>query len=500
MADCLDDVCRDGYQGSVVENVIDILSPLTNEGKYIIHIFNKRWTKLWRLFFDEVSELDEKSQQQFLNYKFKDPSEMKFSGYVMTNSDCAFEWREEVLCTPKTTVATNALINATTLIVTDVTKLMGIGDGSEIYIIKANGKIAKARVASVNTGTDTLTLDAPGLSLAVTAGDTVYRGAWNRSWSCAAAIANEYTYRGARKYTSNFRKINGSLDFASCDLSVDRYVGDAASFVKVKEKALYEGMVNEMLTAFFLDTNVEDTGAGSETMGLLPAIQKAQDDGDFDLIYNYAGCAPAVNATVAEQEEATQGMIGAWFDAILRAYDSGMYEDGKVTVVVNHEQVKAIIKLVPAIRDYVGVTLYQEANSNDISGLDIPVLTYGGLKIEFLYEKFLDIYRFPFHIILPRSGVGVFQRNFPMLTSNGKAIQAIKNLNAKIGAGYPVFRVVDRTDFDTNGMGDCFKFKYEAEFAVVWAGMDKGAYLVGLNLAPFTTNCDICAAATVDLF
>lgn len=46
MAGCLDDVCRDGYQGSVVENVIDILSPLTNEGKYIIHIFNKRWTKL----------------------------------------------------------------------------------------------------------------------------------------------------------------------------------------------------------------------------------------------------------------------------------------------------------------------------------------------------------------------------------------------------------------------------------------------------------------------
>jgi len=500
---CNDGNCNEGYQGTVAENVIDILAPLTNEGKYIIHIFNKRWTKLGRLFFEEVAELDEATQTQFLNYKFKDPSNMKFSGYVMTNSDCAFEWREEVLCVPKTTVQTNALITATTLVVADVTKLMGIGDGSELFIVKADGKIARAKVASVNTGTDTITLDAPGLSLAVTAGDTVYRGAWNRSWSCTAAIQNEYTYRSARKYQSFFRKINGSLDFASCDLSLDRYVNDgrnqAEKFVKIKENALYEGLVNEMLTAFFLDTNVADTGTGSETMGLLPAIQAAQDDGDFNIIFDYSGCCPA-GVTDTEKEVATQQMLGAWFDNLMRAYDSGMYEDGKITVVVNHEQVKALIKLTPAIRDYMGVNIFQDANVNEISGLDIPVITYGGLKITFMYEKFLDVFQFPFHIVLPENAVGVFQRDFPMLTANGNSIKAVKNLNAKVGAGYPVFRVIDRSEIDGNGFSDCFKFKYEAEFAVAWSGIDKGAYNIGMNLKSCSDVCDVCSATAVDLF
>jgi hypothetical protein len=156
---CNDGNCNEGYQGTVVENVIDLLSQLTNEGKYIVHIFNKRWTKLGRLFFEEVAELDEATDTQFLNYKFKDPSNMKFSGYVMTNSDCAFEWREEVLCVPKTKVVSSS--GATNLVVEDVTKLLGVGAGSELFIIKSDGRIARAKVTSVNTGTDTFVLTAP---------------------------------------------------------------------------------------------------------------------------------------------------------------------------------------------------------------------------------------------------------------------------------------------------------------------------------------------------
>jgi hypothetical protein len=264
---------------------------------------------------------------------------------------------------------------------------------------------------------------------------------------------------------------------------------------------LFEGLVNEMLTAFFLDKNVADTGAGSETMGLLPAIQAAQDDGDFNLIFDYSTCCPSgEDATDTDKEVATQKMIGAWFDSLMRVYDSGMYEDGKITVVCNHEQVKALIKLTPAIRDYMGVNIFQDTNVNEIAGLDIPVITYGGLRITFMYEKFLDVYTFPFHIVLPENAVGVFQRDFPALTTNGNAIKTIKNLNAKIGAGYPVFRVVDRSEIDGNGMGDCFKFKYEAEFAVAWAGIDKGAYNIGMNLKSCTDVCDVCTAEAVDLF
>ena len=498
---CLEGNCNEGFQGDVVSNVIDLLAQLTNEGKFIIHVFNKRWTRMGRLFFEEEEVYDEKTQTQFLNYKFKDPSEMKFSGYVRTNTNCAFEWREEVLCTPHTTVASISAAADTTIVVADVTKLMGIGDGSELIVYKADGKTARGLVASVNTGTDTITLDAPGISLSLAIGDVVYRGAYNRSWSCDTTIANVYSYRDARKYESFFRKISGSLDFAACDLSLDREVGmnAAETFIKIKERALYEDLINEMLQAFFLDRNYADTGAGSETMGLLPAIEAAQTEGTVNLILDYSACCTGAN-TDTEKEVATQKMLGAWFDSIMRAYDSGMYDNDEVTVVVNHEQVKAFIKLMPAIRDYMGVTLFQDVGSNEISGLDIPVLSYGGLKIQFMYEKFLDRYNFPFHIVLPKNAVGVFQRDFPMLLTNGKDITTTKKLNSLIANGYPVFKVVDRTAFDTNGMGDCFKFKYEAEFAIAWAGIDKGAYLVGLNLKSCADECDVCSASAVTLF
>lgn len=158
---CLEGNCNDGFQGDVVSNVIDLLAQLTNDGKFIIHVFNKRWTRMGRLFFEEEEVYDEKTQTQFLNYKFKDPSEMKFSGVVRTNSNCAFEWREEVLCTPHTKVAAISAAGDTTIVVDDVTKLMGIGDGSELIVVRADGKTARGMVASVNTGTDTITLDAP---------------------------------------------------------------------------------------------------------------------------------------------------------------------------------------------------------------------------------------------------------------------------------------------------------------------------------------------------
>ena len=127
----------------------------------MIHVFAKKWEKLGRLFFDEESMLDEKTQTQFKAFKFKDFTQGRFSNVVRTNSDCQFEWREEVVCTPSTTVATLASSGATSLVVADVAKLLGIGAKSEVIIATATGKIVRAEVASVYTGTDTITLASP---------------------------------------------------------------------------------------------------------------------------------------------------------------------------------------------------------------------------------------------------------------------------------------------------------------------------------------------------
>ena len=477
---CLDGNCREGFQGTVVDNVIDILAPLTNEGKFMIHVFAKKWEKLGRLFFDEESMLDEKTQTQFKAFKFKDFTQGRFSNVVRTNSDCQFEWREEVVCTPSTTVATLASSGATSLVVADVAKLLGIGAKSEVIIATATGKIVRAEVASVNTGTDTITLASPWLTGAVAVGDVVYRGAYTRDVDCNSTITNAYSYRQARKYTSYFRKISGSLDFASCDLSLDRYAGQGKSsaeiFIKMKENAVLEGLAYEMVTAFFLDTNTELASGARKTMGLLPAIQAAQTAGSVNLITDYSGCCTGAT-TDAEKEIATRKMIGGFLQAIVDAHQSGMYDTAEVTVLINNKQAQALALMSPYLQDYHGVQLFKDITDNSAYGLDIPNVSHMGIKINFLYESFLDSV-FPntaAHIILPKNAVFVVQRDFPMLTTNGKEIETIKNMNEMVNNGYPLFRVVDRSNFVGNGMGDCFTFYYEAEFAVAWAGIDKGA-------------------------
>lgn len=499
---CLDGNCRDGFQGTVVDNVIDILAPLTNEGKFMIHVFAKKWEKLGRLFFDEESKLE--GETQFKAFKFKDFTQGRFSNVVRTNSDCQFEWREEVVCTPSTTVATNAADEATTLVVADVAKLLGIGAKSEVIIATATGKIIRATVASVNTGTDTITLASPWLSGAVVVGDVVYRGAYARDVACNSTIANTYSYRQARKYTSYFRKISGSLDFASCDLSLDRYVGNGKSsaeiFIKMKENAVLEGLAHEMVMAFFLDTNEELASGARTTQGLLPALQAAQTAGSVNLLTDYSDC--CTGDTDAEKEIATRKMIGGFLATIVDVHQSGMYDTPEVTVLINNKQAQALALLSPYFNDYHGVQLFKDVSNGTGYGLDIPNVSHMGININFMYESFLDTVfpNTPVHIMLPRNAVYVVQRDFPLLTTNGKDIETIKSMNEMVNNGYPLFRVVDRSNFVGNGMGDCFTFYYEAEFAIAWAGIDKGAYRLWVGFGACTDFCDTCALSTHTIF
>jgi len=179
-----------------------------------------------------------------------------------------------------------------------------------------------------------------------------------------------------------------------------------------------------------------------------------------------------------------------------------MYDTNEVTVLINNKQAQALSLMAPYLQDYHGVQLFKDVSDNSAYGLDIPNVIHMGIKINFMYEEFLNAV-FPtkaVHIVLPKNAVFVVQRDFPMLTSNGKGVEAVKNMNEMVSNGYPLFRVVDRSDFVGNGMGDCFTFYYEAEFAVAWAGIDKGAYRLGIGFEACTDICDTCAMSTTTIF
>ena len=60
-------------------------------------------------------------------------------------------------------------------------------------------------------------------------------------------------------------------------------------------------------------------------------------------------------------------------------------------------------------------------------------------------------------------------------------MKATSTANDNILSGTPFLKFVDRTAFETNGLGDCFKFVSEFEFAVAFAGIDSGAYKIIRN-------------------
>jgi hypothetical protein len=123
--------------------------------------------------------------------------------------------------------------------------------------------------------------------------------------------------------------------------------------------------------------------------------------------------------------------------------------------------------------------------------MDIAKIKYGPVTIEFIYEEFFDMFSFPFHIIMPKNQVLLFQRKYAAV---GADMKVTEQINGFIDSGIPYLKFKDRTDIVTNGMGDCYVFQGEFEFAVAYAGVDKGAYRIGLNLKSCEVSCDVCEA------
>ena len=74
-------------------------------------------------------------------------------------------------------------------------------------------------------------------------------------------------------------------------------------------------------------------------------------------------------------------------------------------------------------------------------------------------------------------------------------MSATNEINANIQTGFPRLKFVDRTPFETNGTGDCYKYFSDFEFAIAFGGVDHQAYHIGINFWPCNTSCDMCDEA-----
>lgn len=482
--------------GTVEENIVNLMSPIVNAGIPLMYFTEKRGLGAATFMFDR-KEITNPDGQVGWTYVMKQGigTNGKFQS-VMTNADCQLEWREQFLSIASTTVAVDA-VASNTLTVTDITKLRGIGVGSKVEVY-AGWRLLSFLIRGIAGNVITLQT---GVTVTADAGDCVFRWAYNRTKDCTSLIRNKYELTGYHKKISNFRNISLSLQFVTCDLSVDRfinYMGENGSqrFINEYKQAAVEGFVNELRSIFYTDRNLQngvdvdgntiDVATVNETMGLFSEITRVQTALDVDLIVDVSACCDGTTCGAGDI-----AVIQAFFEVIRQAHRSGMYNNNVITLVANNKFLENMQKMQSAFYDVTGLTINYDVPTGGeyMVRQAFPMIQLGDIKVERMYDDWLDKYAEPLAYLIPKEYVYFAQKKYRALTGD---MTVTKDINYNIQTGFPRLRFKDRTEIETNGTGDCFVYISDMELAIVFAGMETGAYRIIKGFKPCSPICGSC--------
>lgn len=502
---CLNGECGNGtYTGTAVDNLVTLVAPLVNKGLPLVQIMRGGSLGLADFLFEKKLVVDEGTGDSAVVYKFKDGlgANSKFQR-VKTNADCQLEWREQLYTKPSAKlVSVAASPDQNKITVDDIKGLRGIGAGSSVIFKQANGKLVRVAVTSVAANVITL---ATGTVVTATAGTCIYRGPYAITNECGAEVNNKYELRQSVKYVSNFTRINLSLEFNTCDLSLDRLVDylnnsetGAQDFVSEFQQAAIEGFVQEFQYKFWTDRNLKsgedldgntvDSRDINETMGVIPALQRAQNTQDINLVVDHSICCDSEDTCAGDA-----AMVASFFANIRTAWKSGFYPKKVITIVGNQKFEENVQIMQAAFQEVNGISIVYntDGKSNYNVSQGMPVINLGGITVQFTYDETLDTLfgDESIYFIVPTDYIYFKQRKFGYLDSNMKVTNEI---NGFIQTGFPWLRFIDISE-DIDKFGRCKKYVSDFEYAQALAGMELGAWRVGKNFGPCSEACDLCS-------
>jgi hypothetical protein len=134
-------------------------------------------------------------------------------------------------------------------------------------------------------------------------------------------------------------------------------------------------------------------------------------------------------------------------------------------------------KMQSAFYDVTGLTINYDMPSGGeyMVRQTYPMIQLGDIKVERMYDDWLDKYGEPLAIVLPKDHIYFAQKKYSSLASD---MTVTADVNFQIQTGFPRLKFKDRTEIETNGLGDCFIYVSDMEFAIVFAGVETGAYRV----------------------
>lgn len=447
------------------------------------------------IFFDVVAETDKTTGETLISYKFKDGLASAYD--VLTNDNCEVEWTESKICGNETVIAEDAEVGATEIKVKNLKPLNGISKNSTILVTSlASGlPINGLYIESIASSQKTITLQAP-LTVALKAGDIVRRWAYLRDKGCGLTIDNTVELDGVDVYSSKFRTVSISHDIDACDLNKDYLVqGGAQAILDARlKKGDYEA-IKEFIHAAFYDRNIKIRGDKvTETMGLFPALKKAQDEIGLKIAFDLSKCCDEALSDCAN----ARAQIATFLDIVInKTEDSGMFDD-TITVAMNGLARKALFKMQGYFQDY-GNVGFMDGSQWDVLVRE-PRINYAGKVIDFKYLPILDDYRIPVMLTMPKDRVAVYQKKFNYVNPETLKVEQQK-INGTLSAGTPVLRYVPE---DPNSLaarlGECNRIVGDIEFAVIWMWVDKWAYRMILNFGSCVVDkCNACEIDDADI-
>lgn len=472
----------------------DILNPLYAEGR-VLETWGQYedFLRYETLFFDVVPQKDPTTGEIYVTYKFKDGLAAS-SELTLVDNDCKVGWYEPRICGNETVLASDAASGTNVLTVESLEALGGVKAGSTVLVMKKDGNpVNGLYIASIDSANNQITL-ANNLTTSLSAGDRVRRGAYLRDRNCDTTIDNPIALWGLDYYSAFFRTISISHEFNWCDLNKDYLIswGIQAIVDAMFRKGDVEA-IREFIHAAFYDRNIQVDTYRWETMGLFPALAKAQENG-LKLAFDLSGCC---DDSASECVNARH-QIQAFLDIIInKAMVSGMYKN-TVTVAMNKKAMEGLHMMQGYFQDY-GNVGFLDGSQFDID-VGLPRIRYAGVTVSFKYLPILDDFGYSVMLTIPEDKVGVFQPKYTVVDTNGKVVSNAP-INGRISRWVPMLRYLPDNPYNIWAqLGECNKIVGDVKFAVVWMWVDKWAYRFIKNFGSCVLNgCEVCSLDDVDI-
>lgn len=466
------------------ENPEELFSQWTNGWMPLIEVSAPSLPGWMYVLFD-TEELFSDDTSRTIQLKSKVfPNKLDF---VRTDANGQIVWREKINGFTKSTIKNN-VTGANKVIVDSLSDLQGIWANTNVMIntttIGWDTVAVLAVVTEVNSSTGELTLDR---NVTVKKGDRLYRGSNNRD--LCEDIANTYTPTCEVPYYSNFQSLQLSMNFTADDLAKDRviyaYGENENTYIDRLWKPAKQGFNRELAyTILFGENTSSGVNTKTTTRGIFPSLIDAETCTGNSYIYDFTSC-------IGEDDD--DAVISAYLDVLKAARESGYYEDGVMTAMINNAQWFELIKMRSSFYNYAGIQVIEENRTThsgmyDYINLKVISISTDFGKVEFVMDSSLSEYfpSTPIMVIFPKKMIAMYQRKYDKVDSNMKAIA---------NSWVPTLKMEDITPYVSykNGGDECFSFVGKMWFAIALWGIYNGAWRVIKNMKSYKSGlaCDI---------